>query len=254
MPLKTQKRQFKKIALKHGAKKRVKRIAPKKMTYLDNTRLSPYPPQFNTKFHTSIYGSFPAGLINANLQILLNSCVTPFDFSTTPFPGARPAPVTLHPTGFQSLCNGNLYTSYRVTGMKVKIDLMPEALSDTVICTLTPALRQGLPPTAEQAMTQPFTKKGLFSSSKDDRNSKQGSSITLFFRLHEFLGINKMILDNDISGQFNSPFNTAPTRSIWCTLNLATPDGLATARPVSYRIDMVQYVDLYDVANANLVQ
>jgi len=231
-----------------------RRATPKKLTFLDNSRLMPYPAKYTTKFHSSIFGYFPAGLTDTQHSVLLNGCNDMWDLVPPLFPNARPTLLGLKPTGFTVMCNGNLYHRYRVNAMKMTINLLPEALGDSVLCTMTPTLRPGLPTTTEQALTQPFTKSGYFNSSKEDHNSKGGARVVSYFKMYEFLGIKKAFYDNDISGQFDSNFNVDPVKPIWMTINISGSDGTATTRQMGYRVDIVQYVDLFENSYANIIQ
>lgn len=257
MPLKAIKKAKTYKVVKKAPKRntRLKRGVPRSLIFYDNSRLNPYPQKYTTKMHTSLYGFVTAGaLASGNYQILANSAIQPFAVSTTIFPNPSAVVANLNPTGFESLCNANLYTRYRVTGYKVRVEFIPQALTDTVICTLTPSTLQGAPATVQSAMTQPFTRKGNFNSSKNNTNQGGGNAVTLSVRLHEFIGVNKMIFDNDLSGSFTAAYNTAAGRSMWCILNWATPDAVAISTPLQYRIDMTQYIDLYEANAGNLLQ
>jgi len=257
MPLKAIKKAKTYKVVKKAPKRntRLKRGVPRSLIFYDNSRLNPYPQKFITKMHTSLYGFVPSGaLASSNYQILANSCVQPFGLSTTLFPNPSAPVANLNPTGFEALCNANLYSRYRVTGFKVTLEYIPQALTDTVIATLTPSCLAGSCPNVATAMTQPFTRKGNFNSSKNNTNQKGNNAITLSMRCHEFIGVNKMIFDNDLSGSFTAPYNAAAGRSIFVIVNWATPDAVAIATALQYRIDLTQYVELYEPTNANMVQ
>lgn len=226
--------------------------APRTLVYLDRTRINPFPSRFITKMHTSIYGSIPAGASSGQYFIQMNACRLPFDSGG--WTNARPNIVTLQPTGYSSICNANMYQFYRVNSASVKCEIIPQQLADSVVVTLTPSgVVNALVGTA-QALTMPWTKKGIFSSSKNNTNSRQGNAITNTIRMNDFFGVNKMIYDNELGANYTAQYNAKPAKTAFMVMNWATPDGVNTSIALEYRIDLTQYVTFFENISGNLFQ
>lgn len=249
MPVKTKKVYRKKVYKK---KPYTKSVASSQLVYYDNSRLNPYPRRYKTKVHSSVFGGQIAGVSQGTWSIITNGKL-PYAGSGLPS-GTVPNVSTLGPTGFNNLCNANFYRYYRVTGFKVRFEMIPQALTDTVVATMTPSMISTLPALAQQALTQPYTKKGNFSSSKNNMNSKNGSAITLSIKNHEFLGTTKALFNNALDSSFVAQYNSTPTRPIFCVFNWQTLDNLVLATPLEFRIELTQYIEFYEQDTANLNQ
>lgn len=249
MPLKM-KKTYKKKAYKKKAFKRVG--APSEIRYYDNNRLNPYPRRYITKVHSSVYGAFPPGSPVGNFSVNVIGKL-PYAGSGLPS-GTVPNVSTLGATGFNNMCNASFYRFYKVTGWKITIEFLPQTLGDSVIASLTPSLLSTLPANTQTALTQPFTKKGNFSSSKSNTNSKRGNAITMSMKCHDFLGVNKMIYDNALDTNFSAQYNLTPLRPIFVVGNWQTLDNVILQSNLEYRLDLTQYIQFYEQDTANLNQ
>jgi len=250
MPTKPAK-MFKKKAYKKKAYKK-KGVATSQLVYYDNSRLNPYPRRYITKIHSGVFGAVPVGQSQGTWSIITNGRL-PYAGSGLPS-GTVPNVSALGGTGFNNLCNANFYRYYRVTGFKIKFEFIPQALTDTVLATITPSMLSNIPAIAQQAMTQPYTVKGNFSSSKNNMNSKRGSAITLSVKNHEFLGTTKELFNNALDPSFVAQYNSTPTRPIHAVFNWQTLDNVITATPLEFRIELTQYMQFYEQDTANLNQ
>lgn len=249
MPSKT-KKPYKKKAYK---KKhfQVTKGAPRQIVFYDNNRLNPYPARYITKIHSSVYGGIASGLSQGSFAINVLSRI-PFSGSFLLAP-VLPAIATLTGAGFRNLCNDTFYRYYRVTGFKLTVEYIPQNTSDTVLCAITPSTSNVTPVSTQLALSQPYTKKGNFSSNKNNTNSKRGNAITLSMKTHQFFGVNKLVFDNDMTGNFSAQWSSVPLRPVYVVGNWQTLDQVATVAAVEYRIDLTQYIEFFENDNATLL-
>ena len=248
MPLKTKKMYRKKKPKKAF---QARKGAPRQLIFYDNNRLNPYPARYITKIHSSVYGAVASGLSQGSFAINALSR-TPFAGSFL-LPPVLPAIATLTGAGFRNLCNDTFYRYYRVTGFKLTVEYIPVNTSDTIVCCITPSTSNVLPVSAQAALSQPYTKKGNFSSNKNNTNSKRGNAITLSMRTHDFFGVNKLVFDNDMTGNFTAQWSSTPLRPVYIVGNWQTIDQVATVANCDYRIDLTQYIEFYENDNATLL-
>lgn len=249
MPMKP-KTHRKKVLKKKAFRKAVG--APAQIIFYDNKRLNPYPRRYVTKIHSSVYGAFPANSSVGNSSIFVNSRL-PYAGSGLPSL-TSPSVSTLGGTGFNNLCNANFYRGYRVTGFRMTIEFIPQASGDSVVATITPSTLTTLPASTPTALSQPFTKKGNFSSNKNNTNTKRGNAISLSMKLHNFFGVNKMIYDNALDTTSQSAYNANPTRAVYVIINWNTMDSVVLSSNLEYRLDLVQDIQFFEQDAGNLNQ
>lgn len=247
----------KRFVKKHGVKpthmrgaKKNRRFNKELITYLAPSQM-PFPPRYRTKFVTEFMGSNAAGNYAANARyfISLNSCYLPMNSGG--WPNTLPAIATLAPTGYSSILNANLYQSARVYGSKVEIEFLPQALTDTLLVTLTPSQTSSNPASAAVAQQQPYTKKMFFSSSKTNgKNNKLVNYITQ----HKFLGVSKRAIEDDLSGNYIQAYDAEPVNRLFWVINVITPDVTVTVAPVEFRVKVTYYVECFGATTATLLE
>jgi len=164
---------------------------------------------------------------------------------------ALPSIATLQPAGFASFMNVNFYRRFRVYGSKITIEFLPQALTDTVQVVITPAISGVAPVNTANAMSQPFSKSSMFSSSK--QNIKNGN-LSNYMTIHKLLGVSKSAVENDLSGQLNGLYNADPALLYNWYVTFATPDNAVTAQPLEYRCTVTWYVEMFQPAYANFLE
>lgn len=217
--------------------------------------LMPYPPRFRTKFQTDIYGYIAAASTTVN-QYYCGMNYIHLPYNNGGWSNAVPAIATLTPTGYSALLNANIYTKARVFFSKILVEFLPQALGDTLEVTVTPSNATGSPTNTGVAMAQPNTKSGLFSSSKNNVNSKKhGSAIVNAISQHKLIGVSAQALANDLSGNYEHAYNANPTIPLYWVVNTTAPDAAATpnfTNPCEFRIRLTHWVELYAAYNASV--
>ena len=253
MPTKRQPRVIRKkkgMKTRKGVKSpKVKGSMSKDMVIYMSPKGTPIPSRFRTKLTAAIYGYEAAGITNSQYAVNLNSIYQPFNGGT--WTNALPAIATLQPTGFASFLNVNFYRKFRVYGSKIEIEFLPQALTDTVECVITPAISGVAPVNTANAMAQPFSKSSLFSSSKQNIfNGKLKNYMTV----HQLLGVSKTAVENDLSGQLNGAYNADPVLLYNWYVTYTTPDNAVTAVALEYRCKVTWYVEMFQPAYANFLE
>lgn len=223
--------------------------SPTLVTYMSKGQ-SPFPRRYRTIFHSSIYGFVAAGSTSGHFTVNMNSAYLPWAGGA--WPNALPAIATLQPAGYSSVVNGTLYQNVRVYGSKLSVEFLPQALTDTVQVTLTPAVSAAVPTSVATAMAQPYTKQLLMSSSK--MNSRNGSFISNYMSQSKLLGVNKKAIEFDLSGNYTHTYNGDPANLFYWVVNLTTPDAVALATNLEYRVKLNIYCELYNDSAAILPQ
>lgn len=211
-------------------------------------RQMPFPPRFRTTFTAGFYGFIgsAANLATGQYFAKLNSAFLPFTGGGWLNPSA--ALTGIIPAGYSSLCVTQLYTKIRVYASTIEIEFLPQALTDTVLCTVTPSAVTTLPANTNDAIDQPYTKQLLMSSSK--MNSRNGSMIRNTISQHKFLGCTKRAIEDDLSGNYMHTYNGNPTVPFYWVVNWQTPDNVNIAVNLEYKVKMTYYVELFSDTNA----
>lgn len=224
---------------------------PGHVTYMANGQ-NPFPRSYRTKLTTSIYGFVAAGGVAAGARyyVRLNSAYAPWAGGS--WPNGAPSIAALNPAGYSSIINANLYNSVRVYGSSITVEFLPQALTDTIICTVTPSNASTLPLDVDDALAQPYTKQLFMSSSK--MNSARGSMIKNYITQHKFLGVTAGAIQNDLSGNYTHGVASYPVETFYWVVNIATPDATALATPLEYKCKVTYYVECYNETAPRLIQ
>ena len=215
----------------------------------------PYAPRFRTKFSCDVYGYWNASSIimgGIQMYVKLNGLLTPYNGGN--WSNALPGITTLMPTGLTALLNSQLYQSFRVYGSRIEFEMLPNAAVDSVECTITPSESVGAPATVATAMSQPLTKSGFFSFSKNDVNSRKGSTLINSCTQHRLLGVSKSAIENDLSGNYEGSNLANPIVPMFWIVNVATANGILNTLSIDYRCKMTYFVELWANNSGNLVQ
>lgn len=210
-------------------------------------RQMPFPPRYRTKFTSGFFGNVAAGTISGLYFAYLNSAYLPFTGGGWPNPSQ--ALTTIVPAGYTALVNANLYRSVRVHGSRIEVEFLPQALTDTVISVVTPSSINTGPASVNAAIDQPYSKQLFMSSSK--MNGPSGSKISNYISVPKFLGVTNSAIQNDLSGNYNHAFGAAPGIPLYWVFNWSTPDLVATAVALEYRVKITIYCELYNDTLAN---
>lgn len=235
--------------------KRTGGLSSKELVIYKNPAIEPFPSRYRCKFESSIYGSIggTTGPAANQFVVRLNDLNLPYNAAAgglySAWPNALPDVTTLNPTGFLSLCNANLYNSFRVYSSTIHVEFLPESLLDTVQVSVIPVatnVQLGLP--LSTIMNQPYAKSGLMSASKDDFNSKKGGSeLRNSMTQHKLLGVSHQAITDDLSTNFTGAFGgTAPLKPMYWLVAYATPDGSVLTTHLKYRVRTVWHCELYD--------
>lgn len=234
---------------KTKSKSKVKASNSKDMVIYMTPKGNPIPSRYRCKLKSALYGYLPAGATSSQYAVNLNSIYLPFQAGS--WANASPTIATLQPTGFASFMNVNFYRKFRVYGSKITVEFLPQALTDTVQVVVTPAINGIAPANTANAMSQPFSKGSMFSSSK--QNIKNGN-LSNYITIHKLLGVSKTAVENDLSGQLNGGYNSDPAALYNWYVTFATPDGAVTAQPLEYRCEVTWYVEMFQPAYANFLE
>lgn len=211
----------------------------------------PMPPRYRCKFTIANVGYFASGVAAGRMCIKLNSSYLPFNTSADAIPNPLGGLVSgTYCVGYRSIVNANLYDLIRVLGCKIQVEFLPQALTDTVECTVTPGVNNiSVPATTFTAMAQPYTKQHFFSSSKQNARV---NSITSYAKVSRLLGVSTRAIMDDLSGNWTHVYNSDPNTLCYWVVNWACPDVINLATNLEYRITLTYYCECYD-ENANLL-
>lgn len=211
------------------------------VTYMTNGQ-NPFPRRYRTKLHSNMFGFIASGSASGRYFVQLNSTFQPWNGSGWPNPSITLA--SAQPAGYSLLLNGQLYNQCRVFGCKITVEFLPQALTDTVQCTVTPSLGSGVPTSVALALSQPYTKSLLMSSSK--MNSKNGSAISHYMSVAKLIGVKPQALEYDLSGQYIHAYNADPATPLYFVVNWVTPDAVNLATNLEYRVKCTWYVECWN--------
>lgn len=211
------------------------------VTYMTNGQ-NPFPRRYRTKLHSNFYGFIASGSATGRYYVQLNSVFIPWGGGGWPNPSTPLTTTT--PAGYDLLLNGQLYNQCRVFGCKLLVEFLPQALTDTVQCTVTPSLSASVPTSVATALPQPYTKSLLMSSSK--MNSRNGSAISHYMSVAKLIGVKPQALEYDLSGQYTHAYNGDPATPLYFVVNWATPDAVNLATNLEYRVKATWYIECWN--------
>lgn len=243
----TVKKQYskKRMVSKRRPKQFKKSIASKELIIYKAPQQSPFPARFRTVFTSYITGSILAAdaIAAGRYYVSLNGPQLPWSGGGWPHVLTSNL-TTLNPLGYSTMLNANMYLAGRCYASSISVEFLPQALTDTIECTVTPSYANGTPATVDVAMASPFTKQQFFSSSKS--NSKNSGPIKNYQTVHRQLGVSKRAVEDDLSGQLNFAVNGDPTRQFYWVVNWAAPDAANLAAACEYRCKVRYYVEMFN--------
>jgi len=213
---------------------------------------NPVPLIYVTRFTASgyFYTTSGAGTGDYNWSFKLNSCYQPFFNVTTGITWGNLTPSTYNPAGFSQLLNATFYQSFVVYDTLMEVDITPQSVVDSVICTVTPSTTSGTPATVGAAMAHPFTKQQTFASG---RVYKLGDyPLKIRMPPHKFLGIPFRNYLNDTSGNYVGAYDADPPNLYPVVVNIETGDNATLSNPLEVRVRMTYWVKIYALAFESL--
>ncbi len=217
---------------------------------------NPLPEQFFTKFTASgfCYTTFGAGSGDYNWSLKLNSLAAPFASMTSGVTWNNLTPATFECPGTASLLSATMYTSWTIYDALFEIDITPQSVADSVVCTLTPSAVAGTPSFLAAALSKPFTRTQRFVSGRTYR--LQDYPLKLRFSAWQLLGVPKFLYMNDLSGNFvgqvSSGLPTDPPALYPVVINLETGDNANLVSALEISVRVTYWAKLYGLHTAAL--
>lgn len=206
--------------------------------------VSPLPSQYITKFVAA--GSFVTGTTaNTQMNFKMNSLYLPFQNAggVTFFGGLNVA--TFQCPGWANLLGATMYQKYLVSAIKFEIDLVPQGVLDSVICTISASHTGGTPASAGAAIQKPWTRSLNFSSGRTYRLGDY--PLKMYTSIHEFVGLPKMLYDYDTSNQWTGTYLTDAANTLEFVCNINTGDNQALTIGVEGRVRITYYTRLFSL-------
>lgn len=215
----------------------------------------PLPQRLKTKFTAMVNGvCAAAGTAQRLYNIRMNGLVGPFNVTPTGTGIALEGPfiplANIDAAGFLSLCNGSMYTQYRVFGSSIALQFQPEAFNDIVYVSVTPSTTVNLPLNYSLAISEPYTKSRTFAEAASSSNTWLKNYMTV----SKLIGVTPRAVQDDISTSYNAVFNNNPLDEMFWVINWCQTDNIPPAQPCAYTIKVTYYVELFAIANASLSQ
>lgn len=188
-------------------------------------------------------GSLTSGFAYAN------SLFTPFYnvngvVATLPYTHLGPATAaTLQPSGVTSLLNSNLYSFYKVTRSRIRLQLIPGPACANVEVTVAPSVSTTQPSTIYIAKGAPYSRSVMFSSTGNSQSKFLNSQISP----SQMLGLSGLEAKADIAdlGQvFSSTPQTPALAYVW-SIFLQTCDGNQFVAASLLRVRLEWDVEMY---------
>jgi len=217
---------------------------------------TPLPQVFFTRFTASgsCYTASGAATGDYTWNFKLNSIAKPFQNVTTGLTWNNLTPSTYEMPGVTSLLSTTMYSDYVVYGAMIEVDITPQSVTDSVICTVTPSQSSSSPSSVGAAAGHPFTRQATFASG---RTLKQ-RDFPLFqrFSTWKLLGLPKYLYMNDVSGNFVGGQSSGvptdpPVTSPW-VMNVETGDNAILSQSLELRFRVTYFVRLYGLETALL--
>lgn len=202
----------------------------------------PLPMELRTKFTASGYFEIAAASTAISMHFKLNSCYLPF--TTTNTSGAvtwnNLTIGTFQPAGFTSLVDGTkMYGGFIVQSALFEFDFVPQSVQDSIVMTGCPAQSAGVPASVGAAMTRPWTKQMAFASGRQYRLGDYPFRHKVL--VSKFLGIPKLLYDNDVSGNFVGGGTGDPPALLPYTVNIETGDAAGLTLALEGRVRIIYF-------------
>lgn len=229
------------------------RQAPDVLTFMSKLfNPCPLPHRFVTTTSCQNQGYYPAATgIGAYFQVSLNCPQLPFSLATTVSGSQIPNPVTaittLNSLAFGSLVQSRLYNSYRVYASKIRIKIIPTALSDPLAVGIYPAI-PGSALNYGVSDNMPFSKNWLVTSEKGY------TVLENFVTLPELNGISSQALRDDVSLTYTGSTAAAPLRPFNWYVNWYDLTQNNIGARVGIDCQVIYYMELFDLNYDYLAQ
>jgi hypothetical protein len=215
--------------------------------------VSPLPQVFHTRFVASgfCYTTSGAGSGDYAWSITLNGIFRPFIQMATGLTWNNLTPGTFLPPGSSALVNTNVYQLNIVEGVLVELDVTPQTVADSVVCTVTPTSTTSSPATVAAALTRPWTKQMTFASGRQYHFGD--FAFRDYYRPSQFIGLPPVIYNNDPSGNFVGGVGSNPPAIYYLNINVETGDNAVLTNALEIRIRLTYDVKLYGLSTETLV-
>jgi len=200
----------------------------------------PLPMELVTKFTVSGFAYLGAGATTVNINFNLNGCYHPLASASSVTWGTGITIATFQCPGFPSLCSTTMYQSFVVRKALFEFDVTPQSVVDSVIFTGTPSQAAGTPGTVNAALTRPWTKQMGFAAGRTNRRGEYPFRHTV--ELAKYLGIPRLLYDNDQSGNFVGSDTSNPPATFPYVVNIATGDAAGLSQALELRVRITYFV------------
>lgn len=199
---------------------------------------------------TEITGYVGSANTSGHVFVILNSANEPFTGGGWMNPNETLS--SLRPTGISALLNVNVYSRYRVLAATLVLNFLPLAENDVVSAAITPATTVSTYPTTyQQASTQPWTVRQLFSSG---RRNGAASGLSLHITTAQIVGVPAAAMVFDPTGQTTGAYNAAPGTPLYFVCNWETVDTAGLGNNLPYTVCLLQEVELWTECTGSFPQ
>nr|WAE42364.1 MAG: capsid protein [Cressdnaviricota sp.] len=236
---------------KSSRRKSSNKISNQMITYIPKGMWSPFPPAYRTKFHCNITGAVPAGAVGASYCTSVNRLFLPYASnvwgSVSDWPGML-GPLTtstINPIGLTQLLGNTTgstspYQNYRVYKSTITVQLLPGSDVDNIDVTIVPVPISSVASSSyDAALMQPYSKTKMFSANQLGRPLSNSISVSKLW------GIRPQAIKDDLTTQFTGSETGGPSQTGVWHVWVQTPDNVALAADVSYRVSMTYYAELW---------
>lgn len=218
---------------------------------------NPFPQRLRTNFICEgTYALSNVLYTNKIIDVKMNSMFLPFNVATSGTGaivyGGPLTVATLYPTGMsaliQSTGNPAPYTSYRVYGSSIEVNLLPDSTGDIMQCVVLPYAvnHAGVTDDIFHCQSLPFAKSQFCNAS-----FIQANKIKNYITPAQYFGLDPKALLYDVSQTTATPL-TDPLNLIYWRVIFNNPDNIANNSQGSIRIKVKYYTELFWQSEQNL--
>lgn len=185
-----------------------------------------------------------------NWNFNMNSPYLPFQAVTSGVTYIGLTPATYSAVGFGLLMKTSYYTLGLCYASVFEIDITPQSVTDSVVCTVTPSLISGNPSSIGTAMGKPWTKQQTFASGRVYRQGDYSFRSTV--SLPDFFGLDRKVYESDTSGNYVFAPTANPVLNFPWVVNVNTGDNATLGAALEVRVRITYYVKCFGLANEDV--
>jgi len=215
------------------------------------------PPVYHTSCGIDFFGHYNTAISHTTFAVSANSAHVPFNSAlivtngisinaagVSPYSGS--VYTTMQPQGFSNICGSAApYLNYRVLGSKIRLKLIPIAVSDSAVVTINQVS------TGEQWNTSVWTgaeapyssRTGVFTSSECDK------FLTQKFTSGEAFGVPEQAIRDDL--EYAGSFNTSPSNEWNWIINMQTI-STNTSDPIGVFVEVIYDIEFFNPVTGGL--